>query len=176
MLKPYGLEQTEGCELTRIALTSHAAPVSRIVSLAVKLLKQIAPKLRLIISYADPNQGHNGAIYQAGGWAFVGQTGIDAKYIDSKGRAWHSRQVSSTGVKRQYGEARRVPKHSECTAVPLMGKFRYLMPLDAEMKAQIEPLRKPYPKRAGSADSGTSANHAGGGGAIPTSALQIDTE
>lgn len=51
------------------------------------------------------------------------------------------------------------------------GKHRYLMPLDDEMRAKIAPLARPYPKRAGSADSGTLANHAGGGGATPTPAL-----
>ena len=29
LLRPFGLKQTEGCELTRIALTKHVTPVSR---------------------------------------------------------------------------------------------------------------------------------------------------
>lgn len=32
-------------------------------------------------------------------------------------------------------------------AVMVPGKYRYLMPLDAEMRKQIAPLAKPYPKR-----------------------------
>jgi len=31
LLKPYGMSQSEGCELTRVALTSHAVEVSRII-------------------------------------------------------------------------------------------------------------------------------------------------
>ena len=33
-------------------------------------------------------------------------------------------------------------------AVMVPGKYRYLMPLDAEMRKQIAPLAKQYPKRA----------------------------
>jgi hypothetical protein len=33
-------------------------------------------------------------------------------------------------------------------------KHRYLMPLDNEMRAKIEPLRKPYPKRVKQAMTG----------------------
>lgn len=42
---------------------------------------------------------------------------------------------------------------------------------DDEMRKKIEPLRKPYPKRAGSADSGTAGLQPVGGGANPTPAL-----
>ena len=49
------------------------------------------------------------------------------------------------------------------------------MPLDPKMREAIAPLAKPYPKRtcAGSVDSDTPAIHAGEGGAVPTSALQL---
>ena len=50
---PYGLEQTDLCELTRVALTRHVAPVSRIVSIAVRMLRKQSPGLRLIVSFAD---------------------------------------------------------------------------------------------------------------------------
>jgi len=50
-------------------------------------------------------------------------------------------------------------------------KHKYVMPLDGEIRAKIEPLAKPYPKRAGSADSGTPGIQPGRGGATPTSAL-----
>lgn len=171
MYKPYGLTVTEACELVRVALDAHQVPVSRIVTIAIKLLKKSNPKLRLIVSYADPNEGHAGGIYQAGNWIYSGQTSADFKAVDPSGRIWHSRQVSRTGVSRQYGELRRVPKHSDCQMIPLAGKYRYLMPLDVEMRAQILPLAKPYPKRAGSADSGTSGFQPEGGGATPTPAL-----
>ncbi|MGH2517369.1 MAG: hypothetical protein ACRDHP_17105, partial [Ktedonobacterales bacterium] len=172
MCKPYGLTVTHACELTRVALAEHQTPVSRIVAIAVKMLRKHAPGLRLIVSYADPNHGHAGGIYQAGGWLYTGQTSEDFQAIDKTGRVWHSRQVSRSGVKRQYGELRRVPRHDECRIVPLEGKHRYLMALDDAMRAQIAPLAKPYPKScATSIDSDAPAIHAGDGGANPTVAL-----
>lgn len=173
-LKPFRLKQTEGCELTRIALSKHENSVSRIISIAIKMLTKANPGLRLIISYADPNEHHLGKVYQASNWIYSGQTSDCVRYVDKTGRKWHSRQVSRTGVKLQYGEYRHVPRHDECTAIPLPGKHRYLYPLDDAMRTQIAPLAKPYPKRAGSADSGTSDYQSESGGASPTPALSAE--
>src|SRR5947207_16000227 len=71
----YKLKMTECAELCRIALDRHVTPVSRIISIAVKMLKREMPGIRLLVSYADPNQGHEGKIYQASNWLFVGMTG-----------------------------------------------------------------------------------------------------
>ncbi len=171
LLKPYGLASIEGCELTRVALTSHRAPVSRIVAVAIKLLKKSNPGLRLIVSYADPFENHHGGIYQAGNWVYSGKTSPDWAVIDRQGKRWHSRVASESGFKSQYGRMTRVIRPSEGTKIVLPGKHRYLMPLDTEMRAQILPLAKPYPKRAGSADSGTSGFQPERGGANPTPAL-----
>lgn len=65
--KPYGLEVTQVCELTRVALDNHKTPLSRIVAIAIKMLRRMAEGLRLIVSFADANMGHIGCIYQAGG-------------------------------------------------------------------------------------------------------------
>lgn len=169
--KPYGLENIEVCELTRVALDRHSTPVSRIVSIAIKLLKERASGLRLIVSFADPNERHVGVIYQAGGWIYTGATSPSQKYVDQQGRIWHQRQVSATGIKPQYGTLRRVAKIAECDKVPQLGKHRYLYPLDNAMRKQIQPLAKPYPKRAASADGGTPGIQPGGSGSSPTAAL-----
>lgn len=58
----FGLKQTQICELLRVALTEHRTPVTRIVSIALKMLKQSNHGIRCVVSYADPEQGHNGAI------------------------------------------------------------------------------------------------------------------
>ena len=65
--RPFSLAQVEIAELTRIALTKHCAPVTRIVSIAFQFLRKNSPGLRLIVSYADPLKGHHGGIYQGGG-------------------------------------------------------------------------------------------------------------
>lgn len=168
---PYELNQTQCCELVRVALRKHTAPVTRIIKIALVFLKRNSPGLRLVVSFADPAHGHIGGIYQGGNWIYAGKTHKDYKYIDSKGREWHSRQVSKTGVSKQYGQYRRAPKRSECTKREVPGKFRYLMPLDKKMAAQVEHLRQPYPKRGESIDSDAPAVLAGEGGATPTSPL-----
>lgn len=168
---PYGLKCTEVCELTRVALRDHVTPVSRILAISIKMMLKQNENLRLVVSYADTNEGHHGGIYQANGWIYCGKTPSSFKYRDTTGRIWHQRQVSVTGLKPQYGQLRRVAKISECKKIPQEGKHRYLMPLDDEMRKQIEPLRKPYPKRVRSEVSGTIGNQPIGGGATPTRTL-----
>jgi hypothetical protein len=55
-------------------------------------------------------------------------------------------------------------------------KHRYLYPLDAAMRAQIEPLRKPYPKRASEASSDAPPAQGGEDGAAPILTLQSETQ
>jgi len=135
MLKPFGLEQDDGCELVRIALTKHIAPVSKIMTFAVKFLKKAQPRLQLVVSYADPEQGHHGGIYQACNWIYTGPSGKAIK-IFYKGKWTHKKTVDDAGVNQ--------------TSLPkkvVAGKHRYLMPLDKDTSAKIAPLAKPYPKR-----------------------------
>lgn len=164
LASPYGLKKTEACELTRVALNKHKTPVSRVISIAIRMLKQSSPGLRLIVSYADDGQGHHGGIYQAGNWLFVGTHSGERNVILRNGKRVHPRQAYSL-----YGTTR--PEGS--STVKASSKHKYLMPLDDEMRKQIEPLRKPYPKRVRSVDSDTSAIHAEMGGAIPTRTLSI---
>lgn len=175
LVKSYGLKPIEGCELVRVALTSHISSVSRIVAIALKILKRAFSGLRLVVSFADPEHGHIGGIYKAGGWLYVGNSQASEEYIVN-GKRWHGRAFRASKpsalTTKQYLQI----ADPNYKIVAGSSKFRYLMPLDAEMKAKIEPLRKPYPKRAGSVDSGTAELHSARGGANPTSALQFDTE
>lgn len=172
--KPYGLPQVNICELTRVALGRHLSPVSRVVSVAIRLLRRQSPGLRMVVSYADPAQSHHGGIYQAMGWLYVGTTTPDKKYVDRNGREWHSRNASETGWKKNFKRYTRAPKPSECTVIPIPAKHKYLLPLDEGMRHHVAPLAKPYPKRscAESIVADASAFHAGEGGSTPTSALQ----
>lgn len=141
----FGLKQTEAVELVRVALKSHAAPVSRIVAVALKLLRRQSPGLRLIISYADPEQGHVGAIYQAGNWLYLGPSQAQRELVIA-GRDVHKRSAGSrwgtasparlralTGLPVAYG--------------PKRWKHTYAMPLDAGTRVALAPLCQPYPKK-----------------------------
>lgn len=174
LLKPYGLRQDEGCELTRIAMRKHESHVTRIVRLAVSFLKKHNSGLRLVVSFADPRYGHHGGIYQGGNWIYAGTTAPDREFWKD-GKRYHSRQVSEKGWRIQSGQVRKAVKPSECDIVNTCGKHRYLLPLDKEMRSSIQCLSQPYPKRAGSVDSGTPGLQPGWGGANPTPALLQST-
>ena len=174
LLSSYGLPTTGGCELVRVALGTHSAPVSRIVSIALKLLKQRSPGLRLVVSFADPAEGHHGGIYQAMGWIFSGDSDESVEYIGPDGKRWHGRMVSPTGLKKVYGRYRPVFRPCECERIDRPGKHRYLFPLDPEMRARILPLAKPYPKRAPVALRSVRPSYqAEEGGSAPTPALHL---
>jgi hypothetical protein len=134
MLKSYALGQDEGCELVRIALTKHISPVSQIVSLAIKFLLKRSPNLRLIVSYADPEQGHYGGIYQAGNWIYRGKS-TSAVKIWYKGKWAHKKTVDDAKVDQKNLLKKKVE-----------GKHTYLMPLDKDMRKQVLLFSKPYPK------------------------------
>jgi hypothetical protein len=174
LMKPYGLTQFEGCELTRVALSQHKTPVSRIVAIAIKFLLKKAPGVRLIVSFADQSKGHHGGIYQAGNWVYAGMSAPSIEYW-LKGKRWHPRQLSEKGFTVQFGAKRAVPKPSDCKKIHTPGKYRYLMPLDDEMRTKVESLRRPYPKRVGSKANVAPGGHSGEGGATPTPTLQSET-
>jgi hypothetical protein len=135
--RPYGLGQTQCCELTRVALTNHTSAVTRIVAIALRMLRQGAPGLRLVVSFADPEQNHKGGIYQAGNWIYVGMSHAADEYIV------HGKRMHGRSMRAKYGTHIGKP-----WIVKMLGssKHRYLMPLDDEMRKRIAPLAKPYPR------------------------------
>lgn len=171
---PYKLNQIEVCELTRIALHQHVTPVSRIASIAVKMLKKQSAGLRLIVSYAEPAQDHHGGIYQAMNWIYTGESESrkGAHYIIN-GKYVHGRTMRS-----KYGHEDNIPFSWEYTTAH---KHKYLYPLDDAMRAQIVPLAKPYPKRAIvtpmrlSSNSKIPSDQEGDSGAEPTQTLLPST-
>ena len=166
--KPYGLTQYETCELVRVALRKHKTAVSRIVSIAIKMIRKQYRGLRLIVSFADPSMGHNGAIYQAMNWIYCGMSDPDKMYF-YQGRWQHSREIRGGA----FGGTRKLKDYSSLSTKEAPRKFRYLYPLDDLMRKQIEPLRKPYPKRvSGEIDSAAEPNPQTGG-ASPTETLLV---
>jgi hypothetical protein len=141
---PFGLQQSEVCELCRVALGPHHTPTSRIVSIAVRLLRRQSPGLRLIVSYADPEHGHHGGIYGAMNWLFIGRTNAES-LIRLNGRLLHPRTVGSRYRTRSIDWLR---DHvaADAAHVRTLPKFRYALPLDADMRQQLLPRVQPYPK------------------------------
>ena len=145
---PYGLQMNECCELVRVAMKPHECAVSRVMALALGFLRKQSQGLRLVVSFADPAAGHHGGIYQAGGWTYTGQSAANFEWR-LNGKRLNKRAYTG----HNFGNPKmQVP--TGATRVTLPGKHRYLMPLDAEMRKQIAPLAKPYPKRVKQATTG----------------------
>lgn len=164
----YGVTQTQVCELTRVALRSHEAPVSQIVAASLRNLKRTSPGLRLVVSFADPGQGHHGGIYQAGNWVYTG-VAEPSRFFRINGRLVHERSLSvSLGFTKRPGQHRTLPRNIEwiranmdpaAEEVMVQGKHRYLYPLDRAMRRQVKPLARPYP----AAEVSTATRPASGG-------------
>jgi hypothetical protein len=167
---PYALQQIEVCELTRVALGPHQAATSRIVAIALRLLRRQSPGLRLIVSFADPRHGHHGGIYQAAGWLYVGLTGREC-VIRLHGRLIHPRSVSSRWGCRRIAWLR---QNVDATVdrVVTAPKHKYLFPFDSDLRAQLVSLVRPYPKRP--KEQAPALSLAGLDGAIPIRPLHHD--
>src|SRR4030095_14512527 len=65
------------------------------------------------------------------------------------GKRIHSRVANPRNI--QFGRLTKRPRGIEgATKIKTTPKYKYLYPLTDEVRKRIEPLRKPYPKRAGS--------------------------
>ena len=160
---PYGLNQTEAVELVRIAMMYHTCSVSKVISLSLNIIKRQSPGLRLIISYADPDQSHVGTVYQAGNWIYTGASQAQREVM-FHGKVMHKRTANAL-----FGTIKGMEKS------PIMWKHKYLYPLDKKMRKQIQLLSKPYPKRVISDTGDTAGFPLAEGGLTPTMTLQPDT-
>lgn len=138
--KSFGLKQTEICELTRVAMTSHITPVTRCLALSRKFLVRQCPGIKLVFSYADKtNQGHLGVIYQADNWLYLGErsTGDKGAYYVINGKKIHGRSARA-----KYGHVSKFPEGWE--HVPSQTKHLYVKIIDPCYILKHE--MKSYPK------------------------------
>lgn len=155
LMKPYGLDQTEGCELVRVALShDHKTFVTQIVAQTLKLLKRTNPGLRLVVSFADSTQGHHGGIYQAGNWIYSGESKNKEEYVVN-GKRFHGRSLRALRAGHPAGGVQTkntiewAQKFLDPKAYTILSgiKYRYLYPLDRRTRAQVLKLAQPYPKK-----------------------------
>jgi hypothetical protein len=78
-------------ELNRLVVGDDMPPntLSRFVAGALAQL----PRPMAVVSYADPNHGHHGFIYQATNWLYLGPTAPTPKFMDPDGKSIHRRTV-----------------------------------------------------------------------------------
>lgn len=143
--RKYAMQQVEVCELVRIALRDHATPVTRIMAVAIRKLLAFCPGVEMIVSYADPKQGHHGGVYQAANWVYAGPSYAQPELLFN-GEFMHKRTAFArfgtaapkaiaerTGARVEYG--------------PREWKHTYLLPLSQRARREAEKHRQPYPKR-----------------------------
>jgi hypothetical protein len=136
-----GLDQTEAVELTRVALAEHNAPVSQIVTYTMNMIQEKDSGIKLLISYADPSEGHHGGIYQAMNWVYVGTTEPGSVLIDKNGQKVHNRTVNRAKKKGFSTQE----KHEKLTRKKTPGKHKYAFPLSECIKQKVQAVSKPYP-------------------------------
>lgn len=95
---------------------------------------------------------------------FSGDSAVSTEYI-YKGRQWQGRSFRN--------KYKGLENHPDVKQTKGTAKHRYLMPLDDEMREQITPLTKPYPKRSPRAKEQDAGHHPALGGVTPTRTLQI---
>jgi hypothetical protein len=151
----YDLKQGQVLELVRMALNGKQESTSKALSISLKLMKKYAPLCKVIISYADKDQNHQGIIYQATNWYFTGismENKKDSSWVVN-GKRYHGRIVSDWVKKRGglNGLTRKefVQKYYDKNAFEYVtkGKIKYIYPLHKEFIHICKSLSKPYPKK-----------------------------
>lgn len=130
--------------------------LSYFVAQTLKLL----PKPICLVSYADPNNGHHGFIYQATNWIYTGVAESGGKSFDwiLNGKYLHGRNMTTEYVKdlcgKSYDASKNLYENFENIGGEIKsqeGKHRYFQFLGdkkfvAEMRKQMKYEIKPYPK------------------------------
>ena len=147
---PYGLCQGEILELVRVALNGKQLATSQCVTAALKELRQQSPIVRMVISYADIDQGHTGTIYQATNWIYEGiKNAGDRSAFVIHGQKMHPKTVYSRGW-RQSSEWLQENVDPCATMLRTKGKHKYIFCFDKHMRQKLKQLAKPYPKHGAS--------------------------
>ena len=135
-------------ELVRVALNGKQKTTSECLAASLKELKKYAPCVDLVVSYADMDQGHQGIIYQATNWVYVGlmNEGSKSNFI-IKGEKVHPRSVGGRNWKVSL-EWIRLNIDKNATQEVTKGKHKYLYPMSKKMRKQIKSLSVEYPKES----------------------------
>ncbi len=142
--KPFGLKNGQAIELVRVALNGKQKSTSKAVAISLKLLKKDAPAVRLIVSYADSEQGHSGTIYQASNWYFIGSSTDTNIFVN--GKRQYRRSLGSRYGTNSVSKLKQIGL-TVGDVVKTMPKHKYIYPLDKSMIEMCKRLAKPYPKK-----------------------------
>ena len=129
--KPYGMKSGQAIELIRVALNGKQNKTSQAIGISLRLIRKYCPQVRLVVSFADPDQGHAGTIYQATNWLYMGRT-IPADEYVLNGKRMHGRTYRSKG------------KPEAAVKVKGSSKLRYVYTWDKQLKKELKKKSLPY--------------------------------
>jgi hypothetical protein len=141
-----GAHRDDCVTLTRLWLSDELPgnSESRVIGVVMRALRRHTT-LRFVLSYADPEMGHIGVIYQATGWHYTGLSQATPLYDLGDGRARHGRTLGhSFGTHSvEYLKSCGVP----VKLVTRGPKCRYLYAIDPDVVSRITVPVLPYPKK-----------------------------
>lgn len=142
--KQYGLFAGEILELIRVALNGRQGCTSQAVAATLRRLHKENPQVRMLVSFADQEQGHLGTIYQAMNWMYVGEAEGSRHYIVN-GKKLHYKSVLQHGWK---DHEKWLSEHVDPDAKKISGvnKHKYLYFFDKRLRKRLAYLERPYPK------------------------------
>lgn len=86
---------------------------SYLIGRSIRLIRR-DPRWEYLLTYADEGQGHDGLIYRATNWTYLGMTAPEAQWVDRDGRY----------VSRKAGPRTRTKAEMEELGYRMIGRFR----------------------------------------------------
>lgn len=121
-------------ELSRMwAPDGHTTILTAGLAEAISGFRRCEPTVVALVSYADPNQGHEGGIYRAASWVYTGQSDEGRAYLSEEGQTVPRRKFHS-------GDKAMVKAEIEAqgyTQVAAPGKHRFAKGLTAASRKVI---------------------------------------
>jgi len=143
--KRYVEKEEDLLELRRLCTTDKTKNLlSEFVEFCNRYIKKNS-KVKLLLSYADPYNGHVGTIYQATNWIYLGETSSDILLRTPEGKIYHSRAMR-TKYKGEFKpfalRLQLLEQQGLLEKVQVPGKHIYVMVLNGKFNF----LKKDYPK------------------------------
>ena len=92
---------------------------------SIKILRQKFPAVRLLVTYADQTEGHDGTMYKAGSWKLHGKTAAKYHYMDLNGMRLNKR-IPWDKAKKQGVTERQMVVQMGLVKVPELPKLRFI--------------------------------------------------
>ncbi|EEF1427350.1 hypothetical protein C9T98_22225 [Salmonella enterica subsp. enterica serovar Enteritidis] len=138
--RKYGKSESDVVELRRMVV-SDSCPVNTNTWFMARALKHLKKhtEFKVCVSYADPEHGHVGIVYQAANWTYAGRTAPDIVLETPEGKRYHSRALRT----KYKGELKPFAKRlcalkeaGELKEVRVQGKYVYLYALKGKLQKQ----------------------------------------